>query len=243
MKAYFAVGDSHTALKFLGGHRMLISFAYVGSSFLPTKAVPEIAKSASGLMIDSGAFTAWRKGTPINMSAYIEFLLNGCPHHDAALTLDVIGDADASMTNWEFLHKLFNAIVPVWHEGDPIEHLDEYVAKSPLVALGRIEGRRSEQKTLDFYDSAFNRREHAYHALGNANPVQLEPYPFDSFDSTGWQRDAAYSNSAKWPYNRCTKATRLSAYIEATETIEFRKPAQGCLFGPRGFRSSIATLS
>lgn len=225
MKAFFAVGDSHTAMKFLAGHRMLISFAYVGTSFLPAKAVPEIAAASSGLMIDSGAFTAWRKGKPIDLNAYVDFLLL-CPDYEAALTLDVIGDADASMANWSCLHGSFQAIVPVWHEGDPIEHLDEYVSHSPLVALGRIAGRRSLQKTLEFYDAAFNRHEHAYHALGNADPNQLEPYPFDSFDSTGWQRDAAYTNSKGWPFNRCAKETRLRAYVEATETIEHRPPKQ-----------------
>ena len=228
MKAYFAVGDSHTALKFLDGHRMLISFAYVGSSFLPMKSVPDIARAASGLMIDSGAFTAWRKGKSIDLNAYVDFLRDQ-QLYDSALTLDVIGDADASMANWSCLHGSFPAIVPVWHEGDPVEHIDEYVAHSPLVALGRIAGRRSLQKTLEFYDAAFNRHEHAYHALGNADPNQLEAYPFESLDSTGWQRDAAYSNSKGWPFNRCTKETRLRAYIEATETIEYRPPKQTTL--------------
>lgn len=232
MKSYFAVGDSHTAIKFLAGHRMLISFAYVGSSFLPVLAVGQIAKAASGLMIDSGAFTAWRKGKPIDLEAY-EAWLAKAPPHEAAIGLDVIGDASASMTNWQRLRKTYPSIVPVWHEGDPIEHLDEYAARAPLVALGRIEGRRNEMKTLEFYDAAFNRHEHRYHALGNANPVQLEPYPFDSFDSTGWQRDAAYSNAAKWPYNRCAKDTRLRAYIEATETISFRPAKQLTLTGIR----------
>lgn len=226
MKAYFAVGDSHTALKFLAGHRMLISFAYVGTTFLPAKAVAEIASASTGLMIDSGAFTAWRKRKPIDLDAYVAFLAKA-PTHDAALTLDVIGDADASMANWQTLRRsILGNVIPVWHEGDPIEHLDEYVAGSALVALGRIDGRRSEQKTWEFYDVAFNRHEHAYHALGNANPVQLEPYPFESFDSTGWQRDAVYSNAARWPFNRCAKETRLRAYIEATETIEHRLPKQ-----------------
>lgn len=225
MKAYFAVGDSHTALKFLAGHRMLVSFAYVGSTFLPAKAVAELGGASAGLMIDSGAFTAWRKGKPISLESYSTWLLNA-PPHDVALTLDVIGDADASILNWDTLRQIHPGIVPVWHEGDPVEHLDEYVAGATIVALGRIAGRRSAQKTLEFYDAAFNRHEHKYHALGNADPAQLEPYPFDSFDSTGWQRDAVYTHSKSWPFNRCAKETRLRAYIEATETIEHRPAAQ-----------------
>ena len=40
------------------------------------------------------------------------------------------------------------------------------------------------------------------------------------------KRDAAYSNSAGWPFNRCSKETRMRAYLEAAESIEHRAPAQ-----------------
>lgn len=230
MKAYFAVGDSSTAIRLLAGHRALISFAYVGSSFLPTKKVSELASVTSGLMIDSGAFTAWRKGSAIQLDAYSRFLLTA-PVHEWAIALDVIGDAEASVANWRLMRQRHPTIVPVWHEGDPVSILDEYASAGGLIGLGRIEGRRSDQKTLEFYDAAFNRHpDTMFHALGNANPMQLEPYPFYSFDSTGWQRDAAYSQSHKWPYNRCTKETRMRASIEATETIEHRAPKQQPLF-------------
>lgn len=233
MKAYFAVGDAGTALRMLRGHRMLISFAYVGT-WVPTKHLGEISSASSGLMIDSGAFTAWRKGTPIGLEAYANWLADEAPVHEWAIGLDVIGDADASMANWQELRARFPKLIPVWHEGDPTEHLAEYVAHADLIGLGRTDGRRSETKTFEFYDDALNRYpDAAFHALGNSSPVQLEGYPFTSFDSTGWQRDAAYTNAARWPYNRCEKDTRLRAYIEATETIEYRQPAQGRLFGQR----------
>jgi len=88
-------------------------------------------------------------------------------------------------------------------------------------------GKAGVKKTFAFYDEVFNRYPSGkFHALGNANPLTLEPYPFTSFDSTGWQRDAGYSNDVGWPYNRCTRTTRMLAYIEATTTIEHRPPRQ-----------------
>lgn len=233
MISYFAAGDGRSALKHLGGLHVLVSFAYVGTSWLTASEFSELGSRCAGMMIDSGAFTIWRKGGTIELESYLSWL-STVPRFDWAIGLDVIGDAEASVRNYDAARKIEPRIVPVWHEGDPVEHLDHYVHHAGLVGLGRIAGRRSEPKSFEFYDEAFNAHPGAkYHALGNANPATLEPYPFASFDSTGWQRDAAYSNAAKWPLNRCSKDTRIRAYIEATLSIEHRPPKQPRLFGWR----------
>lgn len=234
MNAFFAIGDAHTAAKMLAGRRVLFSFAYVGTRWLAPKPLAEVCAGATEVMIDSGAFTAWRQGKPVDLDAYLAWLAGDAPRFDWAIGLDVIGDAAKSLANFrqmlERVPSLASRLMPVWHEGDPPEHLDAYVSLANRVALGRIEGRRSEQKTFLFYDEAFNRQPDAkFHALGQANAVQLEPYPFASFDSTGWQRDSAYSNAARWPFNRCTRDTRMRAYIEATETICHTPPKQTSL--------------
>jgi len=69
-------------------------------------------------------------------------------------------------------------------------------------------------------------RDLVFHALGNADPRQLEHYPMASFDSTGWQRDAGYSASKPWPLNRVPADLRMQCYIEATETIAHRPLAR-----------------
>jgi hypothetical protein len=234
MRAFFAVGDGRTAARMLTGRNVLLSFAYLGTSWLPAKCVSAITSGALSVMVDSGAFTAWKQGKAIDLEDYLRWLEAPAFTFETAIALDVIGDADASVSNWQRMRARAPHVrlMPVWHEGDPIEHLDEYAARAPIVGLGRIEGRRSEVKTLEFYDAAFNRWPTlAMHALGNANPTTLEPYPFASFDSTGWQRDAAYSNAARWPFNRCSRETRMRAYLEATETVEHRPAKQMRLFG------------
>lgn len=224
MKAYFAVGDAHTALRLLGGHAMLFSFAYVGTSWVKPRELPELAAAASELMIDSGAFSTWSSGKPpTTVDRYLDWLANEAPPFAWALSLDVIGDAARSLENWRALVGYGAQIVPVWHEGDPLEHLDEYDPGKRLVALGRIEGRRSEKACLEFYDDAFNAYpDGRFHALGNSNPGTLEPYPFESFDATSWQRNAAYGNAKGFPWSHVSKDTRMRVAIEAIENIEHK---------------------
>lgn len=231
MRAYFAVGDATTAIRMLAKHRALISYAYVGTPWLPVKHLPTLVQVTTDLMIDSGAFTAWKQDRPIVLDDYMTWLAEDAPAYSVAIALSVIGDADASVTNWERMRREAPSVgarlMPVFHEGDPIEVLDDYVKHSTIVGLGRVGGRRSEQKTLEFYDQAFNRHPlGTFHALGNADPKQLEHYPMASFDSTGWQRDAGYSASKPWPLNRVPADLRMQCYIEATETIAHRPLAR-----------------
>lgn len=234
MRAIFAVGDASSAARYLAGRTVLASYAYWGTSWL--RGFEAHLPLFSGLVIDSGAFTSWQrvqKGQSpraTTVEEYAQWLVESAPPCLWALTLDVIGDAAASLDQYGRLAKLVSgrvAVVPVFHEGSPPEHLDAYVASSDLVAVGRTDGRRSERKTLEFYDSVFNRwPDGKFHALGNSNPKTLEPYPFASFDSTSWQRDAAYSEAAGWPWSRTSKETRIRAYVEAIETISHRPPKQ-----------------
>jgi len=231
MKAIFAVGDVGTATRLLRGHSALMSYAYIGTRWVPAAKLPALCESVADLTIDSGAFTAWRQDTAIDLGAYTDWLVAGAPPFATCVALDVIGDADASVRNWrEMLLRALSLaprLMPVWHECDPPEHLDEYVARSGIVGLGRIAGRRSQPKTFTFYDEAFNRHPDArFHALGNASPTTLEPYPFASFDSTGWQRDASYSHAAGFPLNYVSKETRMRIYIEATSAIRHKPSKQ-----------------
>lgn len=226
MKAYFGVGDGHTAKRILAGHGAMISHAYIGSSWVKHTEFEDLLDLCSGVTIDSGAFTAWNKGTPLNdeqIEKYLEFVRKYRDRIHWAVTVDVIGDAEASLKRWRATQDLDVDLVPVWHEGDPIEHLREYDPSSRLVCLGRIEGRQSKPCTLAFYDAAFNAfPDGRFHALGNASPDTLEPYPFASFDAVSWQRNAAYAQKHGWPWSACSRDTRMVAYIEAIETIDHR---------------------
>lgn len=239
VKPIFAVGLGATATRLLGGKAVLISFAYMPKEARPASAwltwpqIHHLFEIAEEIWIDSGAFTNWNRGEgtiDVVQYAWVCVAL-WCLYGDklaGIIAPDVIGDAQASMRAWKdlcvLMGPLARLVVPVWHEGDPIEHLRIYDPSSRLVALGRIEGRKGGasgmKATKIFYDTAFNEYPSGrYHALGNGNPETLELYPFEQFDCTTWERNAAYSNADGFPWSRLSKESRMLAHIEALETI------------------------
>jgi len=239
MDAFFAVGSAPAALRHLAGRRALLSFAYLDRFWTMADAV-KLRAACIAMFLDSGAFTAWTRGTPIDLGAYLAFVEAHGAMWDHVAALDSIDDWRQSVANWRaMLDRSARPVVPVYHEGEPIEVLDDYVAGAPYVGIGRTEGRRSKRKTLELYDDVFNRHPTArLHAFGCADPECLEPYPWASFDSTTWERDSTYAAKHGWPWGRVSKATRMAAYVEATDGIEHRPPKQRTIMD--AIRSTVA---
>lgn len=231
MTPIFAVGSGSTAARILVGKRALVSFAYVGTRWLPESRLAKLRAACAGLVLDSGAFTAWQKGTAIDIAEHTAFVAERHAEFEWCAALDAIGDAAASLANWRRQRSELASdvrLVPVFHEGEDFEILDEYVAAAPLIGLGRTKGRKSVDATFDWYDNVFNRYPLGkFHAFGNGSPETLEPYPFVSFDCTTWERNSTYGGKHRWPWSRCTKETCMRAYIEAFETVTYRPRAHG----------------
>ena len=241
MIPYFAVGAASVASRILAGRNALISFAWIGSTFIPAASVARLAKSCLSVVLDSGAFTAWSQGKPVELARYAAYVQEHHVLFDWCASLDAIGDAAQSRRNWLALRAAVPTakIVPVFHEGEEPALLDEYVSAAPLVGLGRIEGRRSIDATFAWYDAVFNRHpEGRFHGFGNSAPETLEPYPFHSFDSSTWERDSAYGAKHRFPWSRCSKETRMRAYLEALATIEHRPQGRQLLL-PTGDDSDV----
>lgn len=234
-----------TAKRLLPGHVVLVSYALLipepdkagGKPKPPRITIDDVAALAAlgcELVFDSGKFSAWSRGLTIDNAAYYAFLreldARGVPW-TWAVACDEIGDAAATRAEWRHAlatyPDLAPRLVPVFHEGDPWSLLAEYGPDSRLVALGRIEGRKSKQKTLEWYDAVFNRYPNGeFHALGNGTPDTIECFPFRWFDVSTWDRNAGYSNALGFPFNRCSREVRQLAYIEAFETFEHRPAKQ-----------------
>lgn len=235
IRPYFVCGWTvRLALDLLAGRGVLVSYALVEEGRVKLADLVAFSNAGCDLVFDNGEFSRWKSGRPTDGPAYYAWLraLDAAGvRWRWAVALDVIGDAEGTRANWRASQRdyadLLPRLVPVFHEGDPWGLLDEYEPQSRLVALGRTEGRESKRKTFEWYDGCFNRHpEMRPHALGNASPETLEPYPFASFDASSWERNAAYSNAHGWPFNRCSKRLRMQAYIEAAETLEYRPAKQ-----------------
>lgn len=174
------------------------------------------------------------KGEAFSVGTWAAFIEANAHRFARFVSPDVIADADASLRNWTDLlarvpARFHSQLMPVWHEGDPIEHLEAYDPSARLVALGRTKGRQAgsagRKATRVFYDAAFNAfPDGAFWLLGNGNPETICDYPAKYFDVSTWQRDAAYAQSHGWPWSAVSKDTRMRAYIEAIETITYRPP-------------------
>lgn len=97
------------------------------------------------LFLDSGAFSAWRQGTEIDIHNYIDFIKRHEDIIDVYANLDVIGiggkqpnEATARMTleNQRIMEEAGLDPLPCFHFGEPLEYLDYYVKHYDYLALG-----------------------------------------------------------------------------------------------------------
>jgi hypothetical protein len=86
------------------------------------------------ILIDSGAFTAWKQGLKIGLNDYCD-LIKSLPYDNFLyFQLDVVGNPEATLHNYfEMKEKGFNPI-PVFQRGSPIEYIEKY--DSDYIALG-----------------------------------------------------------------------------------------------------------
>lgn len=187
----------NAALRQLAGRNLGVSFAY------PSQ-VEEIHALAQSVMLDNGAFTAFKKGRPIvDWSGYYAWSDRWLDHSSTwAVIPDVINGGpdmqDALLREWP--HGGCGA--PVWHTDEPIDRLLELSETWPLVCIGsagehwQVGGRvwtARMHETFEAVERTFKRtpRFHMLRGLSQCGG----PWPFYSVDSSAvaqnhWRRRA-----------------------------------------------------
>jgi hypothetical protein len=89
-------------------------------------------------VLDSGAFTAWKAGKPIALDDYCKFIEQLPFKPWRYFNLDVIGDGDKSMRNYEIMLKRGFTPVPIFTRGEDIQAIDEYYKTSDVVGIGGL---------------------------------------------------------------------------------------------------------
>lgn len=140
-------------------------------------------------MLDSGAYSAWHSGKSIDIDALIEE--SKSPYWKESVCLDVIGNSEKSVENSLYMKSKGSPSFPVFHIGDPWEHLKEYCDKFPKVGLSCRFG-EAENISLKWLDNCFARAwPHKFHSFGWIKEGMLEKYPFHSADASSWILSAA----------------------------------------------------
>jgi hypothetical protein len=139
---------------------------------------------AKSLMLDSGAFTIWKSGGQVDLSALVAEAQSGLWNHVVAL--DVVGDPVASSRNAHQMQAAGLDVVPVFHFGEPWSLLAEYCADFTHVGLSCRFG-EPKQDSLRWLEQCFARGwPHRFHSFGWCERGMLLRFPFFSADTASW---------------------------------------------------------
>lgn len=165
---------------------VLIAYPYIGKSKNIVNELMSWNKDEYRLMIDSGAFTAWKSGNPIKIDDYCRFLDSIerlRPFY--AIQLDSVGNHDETERNLRIMLSRGYDVLPVFTRGAPLDWLDECYRLSDYTLFGGIvEGSGNQKYVQWFMEHAKGRR---CHWLGFDNKKYVVHYKPYSLDSSSWE--------------------------------------------------------
>lgn len=169
--------------------------------------VDDIRRIGGKTFLDSGAFSAWTLGKPINIDDYIDYV-----HRNVDIirvdegtlmfsVLDGIGDAKLTWENQAYMERKGLRPLPCFHAGEDFAYLDWYVKNYEYITLGGMVGASSDTliKWLDIVwdkhllDGAGKPRIKV-HGFGITAVPIMERYPWWSVDSSSWAQTARYGS-------------------------------------------------
>lgn len=133
------------------------------------------------IMLDSGAYTAFTKGTQIDIDEYVKFIQD--ENVSLCVNLDVIGNDEASKNNWEYMKRV---PLPVFHAGGDVKYLEYYIDTCEYIGIGNM-AKLHITKRLKFLDMLYSEYPYRkYHIFGVQSQKVLSNYPVYSCDGTAW---------------------------------------------------------
>ena len=166
------------------------------------------------VMLDSGAFSAWRKGEVLDVKAYMAFIKEYRGLIDSYVCLDTIPgsmgrmdrgqssiekSAAASYRNQQVMRDAGLAPIPVFHQGERYEWLEKYLSDGePYIGISPYL-RSTQDALINWLDQCFTRvtdstgRPFAKtHGFGATAHESIWRYPWHSVDSTAWVMPPCY---------------------------------------------------
>lgn len=151
------------------------------------------------MLLDSGAFSAWRLGQPINLNEYCDFLLENQDWIGHSVALDVInpGDPEAaareSYNNYLYMRKRGLDPIPVFHVGEDVVWLKRLIAAGATYVGLSASSIAATAVGDDWYALIWNYLVNSeglpivkVHAFGEGRTEPLMRFPWYSADSTSW---------------------------------------------------------
>lgn len=190
-------------------HNLLVAYPYVN------KAVIEALKERESqirFVLDSGAFTAWKAGKPIALDDYCRFLETLPIKPWRYFTLDVIGDPEGSMKNYEIMLNRGFKPVPIFTRGEKPEMIEEYYKTSDVVGIGGLVGTQGNKGFVNGVMKQIAGRK--VHWLGFTAIDYIKYYKPYMCDSSSWSSGIRYGSLALYQGNGKFKLVNRKTFVE-----------------------------
>lgn len=193
------------------------------------KQIELAAGISQSFALDNGAFSAWRKGRPIEDFAEVYDWYGTWLKHpacDFAVIPDVIGgseaDQDALLREWPFGFQG----VPVWHLNESIDRLVRLADDWPRIALGscaEYDVKRPAACIARLAEALEPISEDGtplvkLHGLRMLNPAITTAVPLSSADSTNAAMNCKYDTAWRGTYAPATREMRAAVIVDRIES-------------------------
>jgi hypothetical protein len=169
--------------------------------------VEKLRADGQRVFLDSGAFSAFTKGTEINLPEYCDYIKK---NHDIIRyidgtylfsVLDGIGDPLKTYQNQMAMEQLGVRPLPCFHYGEDERYLEYYIQNYPYITLGGMVPITTKQLYywLDriwerYLCDGSGRPKLKVHGFGLTTVDLMERYPWFSVDSSSWVQIAVHGN-------------------------------------------------
>lgn len=197
------------------------------------------------LIVDSGAYSAFTQGKPVDLKAYADFVLQNQSHITKTVNLDVIDpqgpEAAASKGFENLLYMRSRGIdaMPVLHARESFRWIDkmfdlgiDYIGLSGTSLVSPVENRIWHDLIWQYVTDKQGFPIAKFHAFGDTSVERLITYPFYSADSATWMIQAGRAGRIRLKgksYQLRSHKISDSNYISANDPAPQKQAWEECI--------------
>lgn len=167
---------------------LLVAYPYLQGQILD---VIRNAASDIRLVVDCGAFTAWKAGKSIEVDDYCRFLESLPVTPWRYFALDVVGGPEGTLRNYEAMRRRGFRPVPIFTRGEDPAVLEHYYETSDLVGVGGLVGTKGNTGFVNGIMRRIGSRK--VHLLGFTRVEFLRAYRPYMCDASSWESGARFA--------------------------------------------------
>lgn len=176
-------------------YRILVSFHYFKNNNLDNLIDSLSEVVATSTFADSGAFSSFTQGVPIDLDQYIDWIRRFVHLFDVYGNLDVIGSPSETLQNQRYMEAAGLSPLPVFHVGEPWDYLEQYIDQYLYIALGGLVPYATyPDKIMPWLARCFRMADTkaVYHGFGVTGFNTMYQFPWYSVDSSAWMAGVRY---------------------------------------------------